>query len=88
MNENTTNKMQLVGHTLRLYQLVKNFDAEEQYITAKALPTKVLENEIAEREIKAKQLIDEVFDVIENTEINTLDDAQMFLRNLKKVVRG
>lgn len=85
MNENTTNK--IAGHILSIYNIVKNFDAEEQYVTAKALPTKVLENEIFEREVKAKRVLDDLYDVL-NTETNTLDEAQALLREVRRIVRG
>ncbi len=75
------------GHYGEIYKICKNFSEDEKRLAVMTMPTKLLEEELDRRSNHYATIFDELFEVLEHSEIDTLDNAEETLKTLKTVLK-
>lgn len=75
------------GHYGEIYKICKNFSEDEKRLAVMTMPTKLLEEELDRRSNHYATIFDELFEVLEHSEIDTLDNAEETLKTLRTALK-
>lgn len=70
------------GHLGEIYKICRNFSEDEKRLALMTMPTVMIEEELERRSTKCSGILDKIYGILENNNIETLDQAEETLKAL------
>lgn len=75
------------GHLGEIYKICRNFSNDERKVVLLTIPTKMLEEEIDRRSNHYSDMLASLYDILDNSNIDSLDNAEATLKALREVLK-
>jgi len=75
------------GHYGEIYKICKNFSEPEKQLVVMTIPTPMLEAELERRSNHYSDMLDELYSILNNSSVETLDQAEETVKALKTVLK-